>query len=105
MILKLHPDIAPAQVGVYPLVKNKPNVLNKSREVYNLLRTNFSCTFDKAGSIGRRYSRADERGVPFGITIDFDTLEDNAVTVRDRDSTEQVRVKISELVDYLKSKL
>ncbi|MBN1503078.1 glycine--tRNA ligase [Candidatus Woesearchaeota archaeon] len=94
IVLKLNPKLAPIAVGVFPLV-NKLD--GKSREIFDILKTDFSCTFDRGGSIGRRYARADEQGIPFCVTIDFDTLEDNAVTIRDRDTTKQIRVKIDEL--------
>jgi glycyl-tRNA synthetase len=74
----------------------------KAKEVYKMLKKDFDVFFDESGSIGKRYARADEIGVPFGITIDYQTLEDETVTVRDRDSTEQVRVKIDELKKFLK---
>ena len=94
VVLKLHPKLAPIKVGVFPLV----NKLDKgAREVYKGLMDYFSCTYDKSGSIGRRYARADEIGIPFCITYDFDSLKDNAVTIRDRDTTKQLRVKISKL--------
>jgi glycyl-tRNA synthetase len=93
-VLKLHPKLAPIKLGVFPLV----NKLEKNaRKVYDELKTYFVCQYDKSGSIGRRYARADEIGIPFCITVDFDTKKDKSVTIRDRDTTKQVRVKISEL--------
>ena len=97
-VLHIDPSIAPVQIGVFPLV-NKLN--EKGREIFDLLKNDFVCQFDKSGSIGRRYARADEIGIPYCITIDFDTLEDKAVTVRNRDTTEQKRIKIENLHDHL----
>jgi glycyl-tRNA synthetase len=106
MVLKIKPSIAPIQVAVLPLVKNKPPVVHKAREVFNTLRNHFTCTFDAGGSVGRRYARADEIGIPFCITIDFTTIEeDNCVTVRDRDSTKQERVAIDALREFLAVKI
>ena len=84
------------------MVSNKDEVVNKAKEIHKELLKNFTCTFDASGSIGRRYSRADEMGVVACITIDFDTLKDDSVTIRDRDTTKQERVKISELNEVLK---
>ncbi|NTV23284.1 MAG: glycine--tRNA ligase [Nanoarchaeota archaeon] len=98
IVLKLSPKIAPVQVGVFPLV-NKLD--EKTREVFNSLRKEFVCQFDRSGSIGRRYARADEIGIPFCVTVDFDTLNDHCVTVRDRDTTKQERVRIVDLKQYL----
>ncbi len=98
VVLKLHPKLAPVKVGVFPLV----NKLKKdTRKVYDSLKQEFVCTFDSGGSIGRRYARADEQGIPYCITFDFDSLKDKAVTVRDRNTTKQERVKISELKNKL----
>ena len=98
IVLKLHPGLAPIQVGVFSLV----NKLNKETfALYRELQNYFVCFFDKSGSIGRRYARADEIGIPYGITVDFDSLKDKAVTVRDRDTTKQVRVKIADLKQVL----
>ncbi len=94
IVLKLNPSLAPIKVGVFPLV-NK--LEDKAREVYERIRKDFACTFDRSGSIGRRYARADEIGIPYCVTIDFDTLKDKSVTIRERDTTEQIRVKIEDL--------
>ena len=101
IVLHLPHKLAPYHIAVFPLVKNKPAVLNKAREVYNELKKSFVCQFDASGSVGRRYARADEIGIPHCITIDFETLEDNCVTIRNRDTTKQERVKISELKEKL----
>ena len=102
ILLKLHPKLAPVQVGIFPLV-NKLN--EKSREVFDLLKTDFVCIYDKSGSIGRRYARADELGIPVNITIDFETLEDASVTIRDRNTTKQKRIKLVDLHNELKNAL
>jgi glycyl-tRNA synthetase len=94
-------SIAPVQVGVYPLV-SKDGLVEKAVEVHKLLVDNsFTVEFDETGSIGRRYARADEAGVPLGITIDYDTLSDDTVTIRDRDSWQQVRSPIKDLPELL----
>ncbi len=98
IVLKLNNKLAPVKVGVFPLV-NKLN--DKARGVFDRLKKEFNCTYDKGGSVGRRYARADEIGIPYCVTIDFDSLDDKAVTIRDRDSTKQIRVKISDLVNVL----
>lgn len=102
IVLKLHTSLAPLKVAVFPLV-SKLN--DKATEVFNGLRHSLPCSYDKGGSIGRRYARADEQGIPYCVTIDFDTLEDSSVTVRDRDSTKQERIKISDLKGYLSGKM
>lgn len=94
-------SIAPIKVGIFPLVK-KNGLQEKAREVYNILRKKIRCIYDEDGSIGRRYRRIDEIGVPYGITIDYETLKDDSVTVRDRDSMKQKRVKISSLIKEAK---
>lgn len=96
VVLHLHPKLAPVKAAILPLV-NKDGLLLKARNIHKELSKDFSCLFDKGGSIGRRYARNDEIGTPYCVTVDFDTLEDNTVTLRDRDSTKQVRVKIDEL--------
>jgi len=101
VVLKLHPKLAPVKFGIFPLVSNKAEVVNKARVVYDELKREWPCTFDLSGSIGRRYARADETGICASITIDFEGLEDESVTIRSRDTTEQIRVKISELKDVL----
>ncbi len=97
-VLHLHPAIAAYKAAVLPLQKN---LSEKAQEIYRALCKRFPVTFDSAGSIGKRYRRQDEIGTPFCITIDFDTLEDGTVTVRDRDSMEQIRLKIEELAAYI----
>lgn len=99
------PHIAPVKVVVLPLLKNKPLIVEKSERVYDLVLANFACEYDAAGAIGRRYRRADEAGTPFCVTIDFESLEDECVTVRDRDTTIQARIKLENLVRYLSEKI
>ena len=101
-VLHLHPALAPYKVAVLPLSKK---LSEKAEEVYEKLSKKFMCDYDEAGSIGKRYRREDEIGTPYCVTIDFDTLDDNAVTIRDRDTMEQVRVKIDELEDWIQKKI
>jgi glycyl-tRNA synthetase len=104
-VMKFHPTIAPVKVAVFPLLKNKPDLVKKAREVFDLLSSRMPCVWDQVGAIGRRYRRQDEIGTPACITIDFDTLEDNTVTLRDRDTMKQDRVSIDNLVDTLHERL
>lgn len=98
VFLKLPPNIAPVKVAVSPLLKNKPELVKKAREVYDMLKKEFgNVMYDDNGNIGKRYRRQDEIGTPYCVTIDFDTLEDKSVTLRDRDTTQQKRVTISGL--------
>lgn len=101
-VLHLHPVLAPYKVAVLPLSKK---LSQKAQEVYDKLAKSFMCDYDEAGSIGKRYRREDEIGTPYCVTIDFDTLEDESVTIRDRDTMEQVRVKIDELENYIAEKI
>ena len=101
-VLRILPALAPYTVAVLPLQKN---LCEKADQLYSELRKKFSCTYDVTGSIGKRYRRQDEIGTPFCVTVDFDTLEDNCVTVRDRDSMKQERVALDGLVAYLSAKL
>ena len=102
--MKFSPKVAPVKVAVFPLLKNKPELVKKAQEVYNMLRKDISgVVFDDNGNIGKRYRRQDEIGTPYCVTIDFDTIEKNAgVTVRNRDTGKQERVSIEELTNYLK---
>ena len=102
VVLKLKPQLAPFKEAVLPLQKNLNEI---ATEVFASLQKEFNCDFDDSGSIGKRYRRHDEIGTPFCVTIDFDTLEDNSVTVRDRDTMEQVRIKIEDLKQYVMDKL
>lgn len=105
--LKITPKLAPVKVAVFPLLKNKPQLVEKAREIYKILKKEFGAVeFDDNGNIGKRYRRQDEIGTPHCITVDFDTIEkDQTVTVRDRDSGKQERVSEKELVSYLKEKM
>ena len=97
IVMKLDYLIAPVKVAVFPLVSNKKELVEKARKIFRDLSSEFNCHFDTSGSIGRRYARQDEIGTPFCVTVDFDSLENDDVTIRDRDTTEQKRLKISEL--------
>jgi glycyl-tRNA synthetase len=104
VVLRLHPRLAPVKVAVLPLV-NKDGQPEKAREIYEELRPLMSAEFDSGGSIGKRYRRQDEIGTPWGITVDHQTMEDDTVTLRDRDSLEQTRVPIDGLGDDLVTRL
>jgi glycyl-tRNA synthetase len=99
-LLRLHPRVAPYTVCVLPLSK-KPELKEVAERIYGELSESFSVAYDDTQSIGKRYRRQDEIGTPFCVTVDFDTLTDGAVTVRDRDSTQQIRIPISELYDHI----
>ncbi|APQ78108.1 glycine--tRNA ligase [Clostridium botulinum] len=101
-VLHLHPALAPFKAAVLPLSKK---LSDKSQEVYSMLSKKFNIDYDEAGSIGKRYRREDEIGTPYCITVDFDTLEDNTVTIRDRDTMNQIRVNINELEKFIEDKL
>jgi len=100
-ILRFHPALAPVKVAILPLSKK---LSDKAFEVYEMLTKKYVCDFDETGSIGKRYRRQDEIGTPFCVTFDFDSLEDESVTIRDRDSMKQERLKITELLAYLEDK-
>ena len=98
VVLKLHPDIAPYRYAVFPLLKNKPELVDKARLIYNTLVTKgYNVAWDDRGNIGKRYYSQDEIGTPYCITVDFQTLEDETVTIRDRDTASQRRLRIDEL--------
>ncbi len=105
VILRLNPQLAPIKTAVLPLLKNKPAIVKKAREIYGTLKKDFACLYDETGSIGRRYRRLDEIGCPFALTVDFESLKENDVTLRRRDSMKQERIKINELTPVLKEKL
>jgi glycyl-tRNA synthetase len=105
ILLRLDKRVAPVKVAVLPLIKNKPELVKKAKEIYQILKIHFVSQYDEVGSIGRRYRRQDEIGTPFCVTVDFDTLKDETVTVRDRDTMEQERVKIEDLINYIKERL
>ena len=102
VVMHFHPFIAPYKVAILPLQKN---LNEKAEAVYNLLSKEFMCDYDEAGSIGKRYRRQDEIGTPYCVTIDFDTLEDDTVTIRDRDTMKQERIKIDKLIDYISARI
>ena len=104
IFLKLNPKLAPYKAAVFPLLKNKPELVEKARGIYNDLKKDLMVVWDDRGNIGKRYYSQDEIGTPYCITIDFDTLKDDAVTVRDRDTMKQERIKISELKNWLNGK-
>ncbi len=104
-VLKLHPKLAPYKVAVFPLLANKENLVSKARGIYESLKDNFMVAFDDRGNIGKRYLYQDEIGTPWCVTVDFQTLEDDTVTIRDRDTTRQERIKVSEINNYLQGKL
>jgi glycyl-tRNA synthetase len=100
--LKLKKDLAPNTVAVFPLIRNKEKIRNLALKIHrDLLELRIKSFYDAAGSIGKRYRRQDELGTPFCITIDYQSLEDNTVTIRDRDSMNQVRVDISEVPNII----
>jgi glycyl-tRNA synthetase len=110
VVLKFHPRVAPIKVAVLPLLKNKPDLVEKAREVRDLLRPHMNVFYDDAGAVGRRYRRQDEAGTPFCVTIDFDTLGEkpelkDTVTMRYRDDGRQERIAIGELLDWLLTKI
>lgn len=105
IVLKLNPRLAPYKAAVFPLLANKPEIVEKAKTVYKDLRANFVTLFDGRGNIGKRYFAQDEIGTPFCITVDFQTLEDDTVTIRDRDTMKQERVKILNLVDHIGRKI
>jgi glycyl-tRNA synthetase len=111
IVMRFHPRIAPVKVGVFPLLKNNEQLVSKAREIVTLLRPQMNVFYDETGAIGRRYRRQDEAGTPFGVTVDFETLGEkdpalsDTVTLRERDSMKQERVKISDLLEILLVKI
>ena len=101
-VLHIHPALAPYKLAVLPLSKK---LSEKANEVYAKLAKKFMCDYDEAGSIGKRYRREDEIGTPYCVTVDFDTLEDESVTIRDRDTMEQVRIKIDDVEKWIEEKI
>jgi glycyl-tRNA synthetase len=101
VVMRFAPQVAPIKVGVFPLVKK---FAEQAGELYDILSREFMCEYDEAGTIGKRYQRADEIGIPFSICIEPENYDQGQVTVRDRDSGEQEVVKIAELVNWLKDK-
>ena len=111
IVLRFHPRIAPIKCGVFPLLKNNPQLVAKAKEIVGLLRPDMTVFYDESGAIGRRYRRQDEIGTPFGVTVDFETLGENhstlrdTVTLRERDSMKQERVAIKDLLEILTSRI
>jgi len=103
-VLKINRHLAPVKIAVFPLLKNKSELVKKAKEIYGKLKKTYMCEFDDNGNIGKRYRRQDEIGTPYCLTVDFDTLEKGDVTVRDRDNMEQVRIKIEDLESYFQGK-
>ncbi len=104
-VLKLDPRLAPKKVAVFPLVANKEQICTKAQKVYEILKERYMAAWDDRGNIGKRYLAQDEAGTPWCVTIDYQTLEDDTITVRDRDTTKQDRVNISQLTAYIDEKL
>ncbi|MEG1536449.1 MAG: His/Gly/Thr/Pro-type tRNA ligase C-terminal domain-containing protein, partial [Clostridia bacterium] len=102
IVLHFHHALAPIKVAIFPLQKQ---LNDKADEIFTTLSKHFACEYDGSGSIGKRYRRQDEIGTPFCVTVDFDTLQDNMVTVRERDSMAQIRLPIDDLVAYLDKNL
>lgn len=105
IVLALHPKLAPVKVAVFPLVANKPQLVEKAQDIYRELKKNFVTAWDDRGNIGKRYLSQDEIGTPWCITVDYDTLENNTVTIRDRDTTKQERLSIDKLASFIQAKL
>ncbi|WP_420631652.1 glycine--tRNA ligase [Candidatus Leptofilum sp.] len=104
-VLRFNPELAPYKTAVFPLLRNKPDLVQKAQAVYEMVAPHHATTWDDRGNIGKRYYYQDEIGTPFCITIDFETLETNSVTVRHRDTTQQTRVNIGQLLSYLQDQL
>ncbi len=100
-VLKLAPKLAPYKVAVFPLLKNKPELVAKAQEIYQSLKQDFAVAWDDRGNVGKRYYSQDQIGTPYCITVDFDSLEDNAVTIRDRDTMKQERIAIADVKAYI----
>lgn len=104
-LLKISPKLAPYKAAIFPLLANKPELVEKARGIYDNLKSDFNIAWDDRGNIGKRYLSQDEAGTPFCITVDFESLENDTVTIRDRDTATQERVEISKLQDFIASKL
>lgn len=104
IVLKLPKQLAPVKIAVFPLMRNKPELVAKAKEIFDTLKGQYMCEFDDNGNVGKRYRRQDEIGTPYCVTIDFDTLEVGTVTVRDRDTMEQEKVAVVDLIDHFITK-
>jgi len=105
VILKLNPKLAPYKAAVFPLLANKEELVSKAKELYESLKGKFYVAWDARGNIGKRYFSQDEIGTPYCITVDFTTLEDGTVTLRDRDTAKQERVPVDKVEEYLQNKI
>ena len=105
IVLKLCPVLAPYKIAVFPLLANKPDLVDKAREIYRILKKDFSVSWDERGNIGKRYLSQDEAGTPWCITVDFQSLEDGTVTIRDRDTTKQQRLHPDKILPYVSKSL
>ena len=105
VVMKFPKSIAPIKMAIFPLLKNKPELVKKAQEVFDSIKSDYMCEFDDNGNIGKRYRRQDEIGTPYCVTIDFETLENDTITVRNRDTMEQKRIKIEELKSFLEENL
>lgn len=104
VVMKFPKKISPIKIAFFPLLRNKPELVDKARRLFNQFKMKYMCEFDDNGNVGKRYRRQDEIGTPFCVTVDFDSLEDDSVTIRDRDTMEQERIKISDLEKYFENK-
>ena len=105
VVLKFNPKLSPIKVAIFPLVSNKPELVQRARGIYEDLKKSLVVAWDDRGNIGKRYLSQDEIGTPWCVTVDYATLEDGSVTVRDRDTTKQVRIPIEKLSAYFQEKL
>jgi glycyl-tRNA synthetase len=105
LVLHLPPKLAPYKVAVFPLLKNKPELVTAARNIYDALRLHFATDWDDRGNVGKRYYAQDEIGTPYCVTVDFQTLEDHTITIRDRDTAKQERIKIDKIKDFIAGKL
>jgi glycyl-tRNA synthetase len=105
VVLKLHPELAPIKAAVFPLLKNRPELVETARKLCRDMKQSFYSVYDDTAAIGKLYRRQDEIGTPFCVTVDVDSLDDQAVTVRDRDTMQQVRIGIDKVRDYIAGEL
>ena len=105
VVMKLHPALAPVKLAVLPLLKNKEDLTNAATAIYDKLKLSFNCQYDEKDAIGRRYRRQDAIGTPYCVTIDFETLENNTVTIRDRDTLEQHRIHMDDIRKVVQEKV
>jgi glycyl-tRNA synthetase len=103
VVLKLDKKMSPIKIAIFPLLKNKVELVKKARDIFNILKSKYMCEFDDSGNIGKRYRRQDEIGTPYCLTVDFDTLEKGEVTIRHRDSMKQEKISEKEILSYFSS--